>query len=173
MRFIRKIIKQVGQFYVTLIRSLNLRKNRMILVVKISRTYVTSTTSTRVFMHTFQFYFERRVRGLWDTLPDLLWAACSIYKRRFLNSFLVLSTRVKRRFFLIGDFDVKKDERRRLLPAQKMKFYELNLAKMTTKKWPKLDLASRTAVTAERPPPKKMAKIDDFRSALREKVDFW
>ena len=37
-------------------------------------------------------------------------------------------------------------------------------------KWPKLDLASRTA---ERPPPKKKtAKIDDFRSVLREKIDF-
>ena len=59
-----KIIKKVGQFYVTLIRSLNLRKIRMILVVKISRTYVTSTTSTRVFMHTFQSYSEQRVRGL-------------------------------------------------------------------------------------------------------------
>ena len=60
----RKIIKKVGQFYVTLICSLDLRKNRMILVVKISKTYVTFTTSTRVFMYTFQSYSEQRVRGL-------------------------------------------------------------------------------------------------------------
>ena len=60
----RKIIKKVGQFYVTLIRSLNLRKNRMILVVKISKTYVTVTAATRVFMYTFQSYSEQRVRGL-------------------------------------------------------------------------------------------------------------
>ena len=60
----RKIIKKVGQFYVTLICSLDLRKNRMILAVKISKTYVTFTTSTRVFMYTFQSYSEQRVRGL-------------------------------------------------------------------------------------------------------------
>ena len=83
---------------------------------------------------------------------------------------MVLSTCVKRRFFLIGDFDVKKDERRRLAPAQKMKVYELKLAKMTKKKWPKLDLASRTAVTASTQK-KKTAKIHDFRSVLREKID--
>ena len=33
----RKNIKKIGQFYVTLICSLNLRKNRMILVVKTSK----------------------------------------------------------------------------------------------------------------------------------------
>ena len=60
----RKIIKKVGQFYVTLICSLDLRKNRMILAVKISKIYVTFTTSTRVFMYTFQSYSEQRVRGL-------------------------------------------------------------------------------------------------------------
>ena len=59
-----KIIKKVGQFYVTLIRSLNLRKNRMILVVKISKTYVTVFAAPRVFMYTFQSYSEQRVRGL-------------------------------------------------------------------------------------------------------------
>ena len=59
-----KNIKKIGQFYVTLICSLNLRKNRMILVVKISKTYVTVTAATRVFMYTFQSCSEQRVRGL-------------------------------------------------------------------------------------------------------------
>ena len=60
----RKIIKKVGQFYVTLICSSNLRKNRMILVVKSSKTYVTVTAATRVFMYNFQSYSEQRVREL-------------------------------------------------------------------------------------------------------------
>ena len=60
----RKIIKKVGQFYVTLICSLNLRKNHTIAVLKISKTYVTFTTSARIFLYTFQSYSEQRVRGL-------------------------------------------------------------------------------------------------------------
>ena len=43
------------------------------------------------------------------------------------------------------------------------------------KKWSKLDLVPRTAVRPLRPNglrPKKTAKIDDFRSVLREKKSF-
>ena len=57
-----------------------------------------------------------------------------------------------------------------------MRVYKLKLAKLT-KKMAKIRPGAAnglTAVTAERPPPKKTAKIDDFRSVLvlREKIDF-
>ena len=46
----RKNIKKIGQFYVTLICSLNLRKNRMILVVK------TSKNGSFLFWHIFEIF---------------------------------------------------------------------------------------------------------------------
>ena len=85
----RKIIKKVGQFYVTLICFLNLRKNRMIVVAKISKKYVTFTAYARIFLYTFQSYSEQRVRGLWDIEPskwtfqsDLLLSLIHIWRCR-------------------------------------------------------------------------------------------
>jgi len=62
----KNIKKKIGQFYVTLICSSNLHKNRMILVVKTSKKYVTFTTSRlRAFSCTlFHRYSEQRVRGV-------------------------------------------------------------------------------------------------------------
>ena len=55
--------------------------------------------------------------------------------------------------------------------TQKMRVYKLKLAKLT-KKITKIRPGAASCRIAERPPLKKTAKIDDFRSGLREKNDF-
>ena len=58
--------------------------------------------------------------------------------------------------------------------TQKMRLHKLKLAKMT-KQVAKIRPGTANGHygrTAVRPPPKKTVKIDDFRSILREKIDF-